>query len=378
MKMLNIIKRELQLIARDHSILLTVLIAPLLYAFFYGSIYINKEETEVPLAIVDEDQSNLSHLLATQLDNTPVVQVRQAFTLQEAQQLLNTAECQGYLYFEKGMEKKVLSLRPAHAVLAVNASRFLPSSDLLSQVTTVCLTISAAVRLQYFEKKGMAAAIAMRETNPLALDYRPLFNERVSYGAYLLPGLLMLILQQTLLIGLSASMAGEREKASWAQVLQISGNNIVTALTGKGAFYFILFAAYAFFFLAVNFFLLQLPLRGNTLVLAGALALFIATLIPLGLNIGSCFRSQLLAVQVMGFSTYPFFLLSGYAWPYEELPPLLQGISALIPTTPFLQAYTIIVQQGGSLLQALPALAHLIALWGIYSIILILRMIPQR
>jgi ABC-2 type transport system permease protein len=372
-----IIKRELQLIAKDHSILLTVLIAPLLYAFFYGSIYINKEESEVPLAIVDDDQSGLSRLLAMQLDNTGMVQVRQAFTLREAEQLLSSAQCQGYLYFEKGLEKKVLSLQQAHAVLAVNASRFLPSSDLLSEVTTVCLTISAGVRLQYFQKNGMTAAIAMRETNPLALDYRPLFNERTSYGAYLLPGLLMLILQQTLLLGLSASMAGEREKQTWAQLLQMADNKLLKALSGKGAFYFILFAAYAFFFLSVNFYLLQLPLRGNLLLLACLLALFIATLIPLGMHIGRCFRSQLLAVQVMGFSTYPFFLLSGYAWPYEQLPPLLQWLSALLPTTPFLAAYTAIVQQGGGLLQVMQPLAHLLALWAGYSLLLWLRLRPK-
>lgn len=366
--------REVKLIGKDHSLLLTLLIAPLLYAFFYGSIYINKEEVEVPLAVVDDDQTHLSRLLTEQIDNTQAVSVIAARDIQHAQQLMNASKVQGYLYFGKGLEEKVLSLQQAHAVLAVNVSRFLPSSDLLSAVTQVSLTVSAGVRLQYFQKKGMTEAIAMRETSPVSLDYRPLFNERTSYGAYLLPGLLMMILQQTLLIGLAASMGREREKNQWPHLLQMAGNRFTLLFTGKGLFYFGLFAVYALFFLTVNFSILDLPVRGHFIALSIIIALFIATLIPMGLWIGSLFRTQLLAVQVMGFSTYPFFLITGYAWPYEELPLLIQWLSALLPTTPFLQAYTTIVQQGGNLVQVLPPLVHLIALWCLYSFFLAVKM----
>ncbi len=109
----------------------------------------------------------------------------------------------------------------------------------------------------------MTEAIAMQETNPVALDYRPLFNERTSYGAYLLPGLLMLILQQTLLIGLAASMARERQEQTFRELYQLAGNRFTTAFAGKGAFYFILYGIYALFFLTVNFSILQLPDKGR-------------------------------------------------------------------------------------------------------------------
>lgn len=367
---LKITAREVRLIVKDHSLLLTLLIAPVLYAFFYGSIYINKEEEEVPLAVVDADQSHLSRLITEQLNNTQIVQVLPAADLHQAQLMMNNSQCQGYLYFEKGLEEKVLSLQQANMVLAVNVSRFLPSSDLLGMVTQVSLTVSGGVRLQYFQKKGMIEAIAMRETSPVNLDYRPLFNERTSYGAYLLPGLLMLILQQTLLLGLAASMAREREKQAMGALWQLSGYRFSVLFIGKGLFYFLLFAAYAFFFLTVNFTLLKLPVRGSVLALIPLLALFIATLIPMGLWIGSLFKTQLLSVQLMGFSTYPFFLITGYAWPYSALPLVLQWLSALLPTTPFLKAYTTLVQQGGDAQQILSPVVHLLALWCFYSLLL--------
>lgn len=366
----KIAAREVRIIAKDHSLLLTLLLAPLLYAFFYGSIYINKEEVNVPLAVVDDDQSALSRLLTEQLNNTQVIRVVGAKDVQEAQEMLNREEVQGYIYLQKGLEERVMGLQQAYIVLAVSVSRFLPPSDLLRAVAQVSMTVSAGVRLQYFKKKGMTEAIAMQETNPVALDYRPLFNERTSYGAYLLPGLLMLILQQTLLIGLAASMARERQERSLRELYQLAGNRFTIAFTGKGAFYFILFAIYALFFLTVNFSILKLPVRGDYFSLVLLIGLFIATLIPMALWLGSLFRTTLLAVQLMGFSTYPFFLITGYAWPYTELPFFLKALSAMLPTTPFLQAYTTIVQQGGDLPQVMAQVAHLTALWLVYAVLL--------
>lgn len=367
---LAIAAREVRTIAKDHSLLLTLLLAPLLYAFFYGSIYINKEEVNVPLAVVDDDQSALSRLLTEQFNNTQSIHVVGAKDVQAAQEMLNREEVQGYIYLQQGLEEKVMGLQQANIVLAVSVSRFLPPSDLLSAVTQVSMTVSAGVRLKYFQKRGVTEAIAMQETNPVALDYRPLFNERTSYGAYLLPGLLMLILQQTLLIGLAASMARERQENTMKELYQMAGNRFTTAFSGKGAFYFILYAGYALFFLTVNFSILKLPIRGDYFSLALLIGLFIATLIPMAMWLGTLFKTTLLAVQIMGFSTYPFFLITGYAWPYAELPLFLQALSALLPTTPFLQAYTTIVQQGGSLAQVMPQVAHLAALWLAYALFL--------
>lgn len=370
----NITKREAAMIARDHSLLLTLLIAPIVYAFFYGSIYINKEETEVKLAVIDADHSSLSRLLTEQLNNTQAIDVISAASVEDAQELMNDGYCQGYLYLEKGMEKKVLSLHQSKALLALNVGRFLPSSDILSAVTEVSLTVSAGVRLQYFQKNGMTEAIAMRETMPVSLDYRPLYNERSSYGAFLLPGLLMLILQQTLLIGLACSFAGEREKNTLSELLQLSNHHYSLAVWGKGFFYFILFGCYAFFFLNVNFTVLHLPNRGNELQLALLLMLFICCLISFGTWLGSLFSTQLMAAQIMTFTTYPIFLITGYVWPFESLPWAIQWLSTLLPTTPFLKIYLSIVQQGGSLTENAPAILHLIILWFLYSALATLRM----
>ena len=374
--MIKLFLREVSLVGKDHSLLLTLLIAPLLYAFFYGSIYINKEEFEVKLAVVDDDQSRLSRLLQQNIDSSPIVELIHFSNLEEAKEQMYQGNCQGYFYIPEGTEANLLSLKQSNVVLAVNAARFLPSSDLLLNVQQICLTIGAGVRLQYFQKsEGMSTAASMDNVMPVNLDYRPLFNERSSYGAFLLPGLLALILQQTLLIGLSESVAGERQRS---RVREWLNTGISNGIWGKGLFYLLLFLAYGFFFLNVNYRLLNLPMRGNSFELGILLVLFISALIPMAQFIGSLFKSQLICLQIMAFSTYPIFLITGYSWPFESLPVVLQWISNFLPTTPFITIYTGVVQSGAGLMDNASALLHLIFLYFFYSTICYLRLRKLR
>jgi ABC-2 type transport system permease protein len=371
----KLLLREAALVGKDHSLLLTLLIAPLLYAFFYGSIYINKEEQGVKLAVVDEDHTYISRMLTQQIDNAQVADVMMVPSLQQAREQMYRGNCQGYLYIEKGLAGHILSLQQGNVVVAVNAARFLPSSDLLMVLNQVCLTVGAGVRLQYLQQsQGLNTGASMQEVMPVNLDYRPLFNERVSYGAFLLPGLLALILQQTLLIGLSSSVAGERKKDRLDSWMQDAGGSPSTALWGKGGFYLLLFGAYAFFFLNVNFSILRIPMRGSEWSLSVVILLFLLTLIPMGQWIGSLFRYPLLNVQFMAFSTYPIFLITGYTWPIQSLPRALQWISFLLPTTPFIKVYQSIVQSGGSLSENSAPIAHLACLFLLYSVLCLLRL----
>ncbi|MBN9297207.1 MAG: ABC transporter permease [Filimonas sp.] len=371
----KLLLREVKIIGKDHSLLLTLLIAPLLYAFFYGSIYQYKEEEKVKIAFIDDDNTGLSRTIKQQISNLQMTDVIGANNITQAQTMMYKGECQGFVYIEKGLEGKILKLKQANIVVALNAARFLPSSDLLSGITQVSLTVSAGVRLKYFQQtKGLTETIAMQETMPVNLDYRPLYNERSNYGSFLLPGLLAIILQQTLLLGLSGSFSGEREKNTLPDLMRQANGNISMALMGKGAFYLLLFSCFAFFFLSVNFTILQLPLRGNPYALGLLMLLFLCTLLPFSMLAGSAFKTQVMNVQIMAFSTYPIFLITGYPWPLSSLPLPLLWLTSLLPTTPFIKAYVSIVQNGGTLAQNISSIIHLAVLLLLYSFLLITRM----
>lgn len=371
---INLFKREIQIIAKDHTLLLTLLIAPIFYAFFYGSIYSNKTEKDVKIAIVDHDQSRMTHAIVKQIDLLPTADAVTYVDLQEAQEALNKGDVQGILLIEKGLEKNVLALKPANMVLSLNASRFLPSSDLTSAITKVTLTTSAAIRMNYFKKNGKSSELALLEANPIHFNYKSLYNETVNYGDFLLPGLLALILQQTLLIGLSESMAGERENKTFGSLYAVANQSTYDLIIGKGSFYLLLYSIYSFFFFTVNYHVLNLSFRGSVWDLSLLLLLFFCALIPLGMFIGSFFKQQLLVMQIMAFSTYPIFLISGYSMPFQALPVSVQYLAKIVPTTPFLRAYISITQTGGTFAENSGAFIHLALLGIVFTLLLSRRL----
>jgi len=89
--------------------------------------------------------------------------------------------------------------------------------------------------------------------------------------------------------------------------------------------------------------------------------------------LGSFFKSQLLCLQIMAFSSYPVFLITGYSWPFSMLPFFIQAISSLLPTTPFMRAFVSVTQQGGTLMDNFPTLIHMLALLVFFTFLCYLR-----
>lgn len=369
-----ILKREVRNISKDSSLFLILLIAPVLYAFMYGSIYLNKGEEKVKLALIDADGTAVSRLLTDQLNSTPMIEIIPSSDIAEAQEKMYRGDVEGYLYVQKDLEKYILSQKQANVNLVLNASRFLPSSDLLSTVTKVCLTVGAGVRKTYFNKQGMNEDESMKMTNPINMDYRPLYNSGMTYGSFLLPGLLAIILQQTLLIGVAAGFTSEREEKKLRHLYEISGFSISKIIAGKGALYFCIFMIFGLFFAVVNFSIFGVEVRGSFPDLAFITAIFIASVILLGMLIGTFFKSKLFAFQVLVFSSYPIFLVTGYSMPYQSLPKGIQLFSDLLPTSPFLKVYLSIVQAGGSIADNISSVVHLLVLLVALVILLMVRM----
>ncbi|AZI40767.1 ABC transporter permease [Epilithonimonas vandammei] len=169
---INILKREIRNVSKDASLFLILLLAPILYAFMYGSIYLNKGEEKVKLALVDDDATAISRTLTSELNSTSIIDIIPASDLKDAQEKMYNGEVQGYFYIQKDLEKLLLSQKQANVNVVLNASRFLPSSDLLSTVTKVCLTVGAGVRKTYFNKQGMSDEEAMTMTNPINPRFR--------------------------------------------------------------------------------------------------------------------------------------------------------------------------------------------------------------
>jgi len=344
----EIFKAELKQVIDNHSILLTVIIAPLLYASLLGSIYIQKDIEGISFGIVDNDNTATTLGLTRMLSGSSKINIKyKIHSYEEAVNLMYKQEIQGFLWFPKGFEKKLLKLQGADVKMFLNTTRFLPSNDLNKTVNTVMMTVGSGVRLRYFEAHGINPKHAMELINPVLPEIRPIYNPTNNYGDFLLPGLLFLILQQTLLIGMGESVAVDNEEGKFKKFLK-GENSIFNYITGKSAYYMFLYFAYFLIFFFVVYPSLGVTNHGNLFALTTVGMIFAGVVALLAILFGSFVKSQALYMGILAFSTYPFFMTSGYSWPVVAMPVPIQWLAQIIPTTHFLHAGTRIVLMGGS------------------------------
>ncbi|HMN50047.1 MAG TPA: ABC transporter permease [Ignavibacteriaceae bacterium] len=361
--LMQIIKRELEIISKDFDLIMMLLIAPIFYSLLYGSFYLYKTETEVPIAVLDMDRTVVSQRFISDLNANELLKVTdRILDFENAKDKLLSDEIQGVIIIPKDFESQIKSNKGTEIKLYLNTQRFLPSNDINKAVNEVVLDYSKRARLRAFELKGINPKQAEEIIEPLRDNIKFLFNPATTYGDFLIPAILVLILQQTLFMGLGESIAKERELGTLSNWYLAANHSTSAALTGKGMLYLLIYFCYAIYFFIIDFSLFKINFAGNYFLLLMVTMLFLISMISLSIFAASFFKRKILALQVISFTSYPIFFLTGYAWPDFAMPKSLYWISQLIPSTPFFDIYNRITFTGAGYLEIKSALLHLLIL----------------
>ncbi len=365
---LRVANYEIKQLFNDHSLILTFLLAPIMYAFFLGSIYINKDIEEVPIAILDLDNSPTSRSLIRAMDATQQINIAEHLTsFSEGVDEINKLNIQGFVYFPNGFEAQLLSMKGTDLAVYLNTSQFLPSNNPNKDLQKVLITAGAGIRLKYYMAHGVDPENATQIVMPLQPDVRGIANPLNTYGGFLLPGLFILILHQTLLFGIGESFTKDRQKKALPQILGLANGQIHIYFIGKLSFYLLLYFAYFLLFLTTIFPIFNLNVHGSwDSMLLIALAMSLAVLM-FGVFISSFFRTQVGFLEIIAFSSYPLFLMSGFSWPFQSMPVWIQYLAQFSPMTPFMQAFTKVLELGADWEHVAFNVIHLILLFILYG-----------
>ncbi|MCF8317100.1 MAG: ABC transporter permease [Ignavibacteriales bacterium] len=346
----RIIFKELTHIKSDRDIFLIILIAPLFYALFYGSIYIYKSENEIPIVIVDEDKTFESRKFIRYMGASPFLEVCKMPDQSVIKKMLITEEKQAAIIVPEGYGKALKTGKQSTVKLLLNTQRFLHSNDVNKTVHSIIIKTNSDFNAENFKKKGFAKIQAESITNPIKENIQFLFNPAESYGDFLFPAILILLLHQTLLIGIAETTINEinrGEKGLFSRK-EISPTQI---LIRKYSVYLTIYLIYFLLFASTGFELYGMKFKGNyftaiLLLIPGYLAVIAA-----GTLIGTIVKNKMKVLQVVAFSTYPLFFLSGYSWPSSSMPVLISTLAELLPFTHMLKGIARIGLMGADILQ---------------------------
>lgn len=344
---INVVKREITVITKDRNIFTIIILAPVFYAFMYGSLYWHKTEDKLPVAIVDMDRTDFSRNFVKNLNSHQLVNVIIVTgDLSEARLEMDRMNVHGIVYIPVDAEKSLDSKKSITITSYLNTTRFLVSNDINKAVNEVVAYYGYDKRKIFLQSVGYNSREAESLIEPVKADVRAMFNKTETYGDFLIPGIIALILHQTLLMGLSENIARERQNNLITEYKSVSGNNPFVALLGKSAFYFLMYFAYSLFFFTIAFSAFKINLSGSLLLLLFITSIMVLSVVFLSILFSSFFKRKFVALIIMSFSTYPLFLITGYVFPSYALPVPIQYLSKIFTMTPYLSAYIRLTQLG--------------------------------
>ncbi|MBH0096637.1 ABC transporter permease [Psychrobacter sp. NZS113] len=348
----------------DKGVLLLLMIAPIIYGFFYPWPYSTEVINHVPVGIIDYDNSNLSRTIVRYASASPQLDTERFLNEQDAKDAIWSDEIAGYMVIPSGLEQQVMSGKKASVSVLGNGGYFLLNKNVQMGFLKAVGTVSAGIEVKKSVAQGIYPSTATANTQAVPLQIMPLYNQTEGYGAYVVPAVSILILQQTLLMSTTMLIG------TWYE--QRRHRTTIRGWLGRIAALSMCSFIIGCFYYGWAFELHHYPRGQNMLGSLFFLLLFCPTVATLGCVLGLWFRQRERGMQILIFSSLPMFFISGYPWPADQLPAFLQVIRWLIPTTPGVNTSVQLNQMGASVSQVAIGFYALAALWVFYFMLLML------
>jgi ABC-2 type transport system permease protein len=326
--------KEMRQTVTDEGVLIFFLLVPILYPLLYSWAYSNELVREVPVAVVDLSHSHQSREFIREFDATPDAKVAYyCNSLDEARALVGKQVVHGVLYCPTDFQTNVLRMEQSHVGVYCDMSLMLAYKAIFQSAQAVASNMSSKMQIalsgNYTDREDQIS------TKPLEFEEVPVFNPTGGYGSFLIPGVLILIIQQTMLLGIGLAAGTARESNRYHDLVPVSRhyNGIFRIVLGKSMAYFMIYAVIAAYLTII------VPrLFGFTSLLSGAplLALmvpYILSCIFFGMMLSCLVRYRENVILLVVFTSLPFLFLSGISWPQSSIPGAWRSIATLLPST---------------------------------------------
>ena len=362
-----ICQKELKAVFKDQGVLIFFLLVPLAYPLLYAFIYTGEVVREVPAAVVDMNKSTLSREFIRKVDATPDVKIQShCADMEEAKLLLKESKVYGVIYIPENFSSDINKGIQTQVTLYCDMSGMLYYKAILTASTEVSLKMNKAIKV----KRAGNTTDRQDEISSAPITYEAvnLFNPQAGYASFLLPAVLILIIQQTLLLGVGLSAGTARENNRFRDLVPLSRQyqGTLRIVLGKSSAYFIIYAIVSAYILCVVpkiFSLVQIAQAGT---LAAFILPYVLSCIFFAMTCSIFIHHREACMMIYVFTSVPLLFISGVSWPGSAIPAFWRVISWLFPSTFGINGYIAINSMGATLDQVLPEFRALWVQTGVY------------
>lgn len=339
---------EMRDMFKDEGALLFVILLPLAYPLLYSWIYNNEVVREVPVAVVDNSHSQMSREFVRHVDASPDVRVAAwSNNLEEASRLVARQEVYGIILLPEDFDRQLGRMQQAHVSVYCNMGLMLTYKAIFQTCSAVAADMNSHIQI------ALSGNPTTREdqltTHPMQVSDVPIFNNTGGYGNFILPGVLVLIIQQVMLLGIGIAYGTSYEKRRFSRLTPMYERRFGLAriMIGRTMGFFVLFlliAAWVLLAVPRMFHFVQMLHFSDFLLFVVPYLLacvFFAT------TFSFFIRQRENVMLLVVFTSVPFLFMSGVSWPKSNIPEVWQWFSWLFPSTFGIQGFIKMNTLGG-------------------------------
>ena len=360
---------EFKLVIHDPGLIIFFLFLPLAYPVIYSLIYNPELVRNVPVVVVDHDRSSLSRRLVRNLDATQEAWIKgYAADLPEARKAMNSRECYAILEIPDGFGKKIDNNEQGEAVLYCEMSLLLRYRALLVATTNVAQAMGAEIMDR---KVDLIAPLAETIVNG---DLMPIKNITMGnieggFDSFIMPGVLILILHQCIILASGMAGGAKREKPSLIGYNSFNEtSSVLMTMLGQMLCYITILMVPILWLVHYVPLIFAFPMAGNLF----EILCFLVPMVIACIGLGWCFQGivwERESVFVLWVVTSVIFLfLSGLTWPRYAMPGIWKALSDCIPATWGMEGYIRMNANGADLSQVSHDYIMLWILAGVYLV----------
>jgi ABC-type multidrug transport system, permease component len=349
---LNVLKIEFQTMFKDRGVVIMLVLAPLAYPILYCSLYKNETLIDVPLAAVDCSQSPQSRELLRHIDATQNVAIVSKYsTLAEAKQAYNEKKVHGVVYIPADFNKKLNTGDQTTVSIYCDISSFMYYRIINQACSNCVLAMSNQIQINRLNATGITGESAKIVANPIPYNGVVLYNESAGFASFLMPAILILIIQQTLFLGIGMITGTSREENRFHVLVSSSVHRggTVRVIIGKSICYFIMFAAWSFYILELVPRIFNLPHIGIPFDVMMLMVPFLLATVFFSMSVSVFLPNRETGLVIFMFMSLILLFLSGVSWPQSNINGFWRAFAWMFPATCGVQGYIKINTLGADL-----------------------------
>ena len=369
---------EAKYIFRDRAVFFSFVIVAVLVSFLYTYLYSEETLQELPIGVVDDDHTSQSRQLLRMIDANSGVAIYSSYlNLSEAKKAFQQEQIRGIIAIPSSFSRDLQRGEQPSISVYADASYMLYYKQILTAAKVSATYLNAGVEMKRTSAQGKLPSQVRDEAMPVSAKVVSLYNPSSGYATFLIPVVLVIIFQTTILTAVGI-LGGTMREGNKLRKIYPNSNSFWGALPivmGKATTYLALSMAILLIILGIVMPLFGIPVRSSILSTMVFMVPFVLSIVFMGLCLLGFLHRREDAIMLIMYTSLPSVMLTGFSWPTVAMPEWLHAFSYIVPTTLGAKGFVSITQMGASLSTIF---SYWAGMWGLCILYLILSAFTMK